>query len=330
MAARSAWKGYLKISLVTVPVRAFSTHAGGGGPIHLNQLHKDCNSRIKHEKKCPIHGPVTTSEIVSGYKLGDDQYVIIDLEELDKLRTPTDKTINVQEFVAPDAIDPLFLAGRNHYLVPDGAIGQKPFGVVCQLLRERNCYAIATVVMKDKEELVLLRELDGLLVMSLLNYHSEVSSTAPFQEDVVRSEATPGEIEMARLLFSSMTQETLDYAKYKDVYTEKLAKLIDIKVEGKQIVAPPEQEEVKVINLMDALVKSLEKQQAKEMPADVVASVVPMIAPPVPTPAQAPVESEVAAPAAPSPATEDAEPPKPPRKVSPRAGKTDKRKKKSS
>src|SRR5579872_6933565 len=101
MAARASWKGYLRLSLVSVPVQAFTASASGHGKIQLHQIHEECHSRIKYKKTCPIHGEVSNDEIVSGYEYAKGQYVIIDPDELDKLRTESDKAIQISTFVEP-------------------------------------------------------------------------------------------------------------------------------------------------------------------------------------------------------------------------------------
>src|SRR5262245_15780220 len=125
MAARSQWKGFLKISLVSVPVKAYTAAASGGGGIHLNQLHGECNSRIQYKKTCPIHGEVKQDQIVSGYEYSKDQYVVVDTEELDKLRTEDDKAIKVDVFFPAAALDSNYLTGQDYFLVPEGPVGQK-------------------------------------------------------------------------------------------------------------------------------------------------------------------------------------------------------------
>src|SRR5437868_4356169 len=120
MASRSVWKGFIKFSLVSVPVKAYTSTVSGGGGITLNQLHKGCNSRINYKKTCPVHGEVSTDQIVSGYQFAEGQYVIVDPDEIEKLRTAADKSVNVEAFVAPDAIDTTNYVGRTYYLVPDG------------------------------------------------------------------------------------------------------------------------------------------------------------------------------------------------------------------
>jgi DNA end-binding protein Ku len=117
--ARPIWSGYLKLSLVSVPVKAY-TATDSSGEVHLNQLHRDCNSRIHNKKICPIHGEVSNDQIVSGYEYAKGQYVTIEPEELDKLRTESDKAVNIDTFVSEDQIDPLYLSGQAYYLVPEG------------------------------------------------------------------------------------------------------------------------------------------------------------------------------------------------------------------
>jgi len=264
MAARSQWKGFLKISLVSVPVRAYTAVSSSGGAIRLNQLHAACNSRIKYTKTCPVHGPVPNEEIVSGYEYSKDQYVLVDTDELDKLRTEDDKAVKVQEFVDPETLDPLYLSGRSYYLVPEGPVGQKAFGVVHDAMKETGKYGVGTVVMHGKEEIVLLRPLDDLLVMSLLNLEHEVTQPAAFKDEVVKTAPAPDELELAKTLIKSATPKKFDFSKYKDVYTDKLTQLIEAKVAGQELVAPPAAEQVEVINLMDALRKSVQQIQGDE------------------------------------------------------------------
>src|SRR5437667_11190559 len=104
MAARSSWKGFLKLSLVSLPVKAYTATSSGGGEIRLNQLHAECHSRINYKKTCPIHGEVSQDQIVMGYEHAKGQYVVVDTDELDKLRTDDEKAINIDVFIDPSAL----------------------------------------------------------------------------------------------------------------------------------------------------------------------------------------------------------------------------------
>jgi len=261
MAARSQWKGFLKLSLVSVPVKAYSASTSASGDIQLNQLHAACNSRIKYKKTCPTHGEVTQEDIVSGYEYSKDQYVIINTDELEKLRTEDDKAIKVDTFIPADAFDPLYLSGKNYYLVPDGPIAQKAYQVICQGMLETKRLGVAQVVMHSREQLVLLRPLHGFLVMSTLNYATQISSPASFEEEISKAPVAPEELELVKTLIKASSKDKADLTPYKDVYTQKLSQLIEAKVSGKELVVAPTQEPVQIINLMDALRQSVAQTQ---------------------------------------------------------------------
>jgi len=266
MAARSSWKGYLRLSLVSVPVKAYTATTTGGGEIHLNQIHTDCHSRIKYQKVCPIHGELSNDAIVSGYEFAKGQFVVIDPDELDKLRTESDKAIQIDTFINPDELDPLYFNGKTYYLVPDGPVGQKPYVLLLEGMKDINRYAVAQVVLHGKEQIALLRPIGGLLAMTMLSYENQMVKPAAFEPEVPPQEIAPPEMDLVKTLIKAQTAAKFDFAKYKDVYTEKLAKLIEAKVAGQEIVTPPAHEEAQVINLMEALKQSVAKAQ-QEAPA---------------------------------------------------------------
>jgi DNA end-binding protein Ku len=258
MAARSTWKGYLKISLVSVPVKAY-TVASSSATISLNQLHAGCNSRINYKKTCPIHGEVPTSEIVSGYEFDKGQYVIIDTEELEKLRTANDRSINVNTFIKADTLDPVQHSGKNYFLLPDGPVGQKPYQLIHDVMQNQGVHAVAQVVLSNREQLVLVRPVEKLLTMTVLNYAAEVKEPQSFYDELVEAESTKQELDLTTQLIDALTTDSFEIAQYKDLYTERLTKLIETKVEGKELVAVPAGEEPHVINLMDAITASMKQ-----------------------------------------------------------------------
>jgi len=266
MAARSSWKGFLKLSLVSVPVKAYTATASGGSEIRLNQLHAECHSRINYKKTCPIHGEVTGEQIVSGYEYSKGQYVVVDTDELEKLRTEDDKAINIDTFVGRGELDPVYSSGKTYYLVPDGPVAQKPYVVLQQAMVELGRYAVARVVMHGKEQVVWLRPMDDLLSMTILSYDHEITKPSAFNEELVKPAIEADELKLAKTLIDASTSKKLDFAKYKDIYTEKLTQLIEAKVAGKEIVAAPVHEQTHIINLMDALRQSVAKVQ-KSAPA---------------------------------------------------------------
>lgn len=260
MAARSSWKGFLKLSLLSLPVKAYTANVSGAD-IQLNQIHAECHNRIQYKKFCPEHGEVKADQIVSGYETSKGQYVLIDPQELEKLRSEDDKSIKIDVFIRPEDLDPIYYSDRAYYLVPDGPVGQRPYAVLRQGMVDENRYAIAQVVFSGKEQTVLLRPVGDMITMTFLKLEAEVSKPATFEEDLVKVDPAPEELKLAKTLIDAATVKKLDYAKYRNLYVEKLTKLIEAKVEGKELVAPPAQEQAHVINLMDALRESVAKLQ---------------------------------------------------------------------
>jgi DNA end-binding protein Ku len=261
MAARSSWKGFLRLSLVSIPVKAYTATSSDGSDIRLNQLHAECHSRIQYKKNCPIHGEVKADEIVSGYEYSKGQFVVIDPAELEKLRTEDDKAINIDTFIDPDALDPIYSSGRSYYLVPDGPVGLKGYALLQRAMVDEGRQAIARVVLHSREQTVLLRPLDNLIVMSVLNLDNQVTKPSAFEDDVPPAAVVPEELQLTKSLIDASTAKQFDFSKYKDVYTEKLTKLIEAKVAGEEVVATPVHEHAQIINLMDALRQSVEKAQ---------------------------------------------------------------------
>jgi DNA end-binding protein Ku len=260
MAPRTSWKGFVKLSLVSVPVKAYTAN-DSGSQIRLNQLHCECNTRIAYKKVCPVHGEVGNDQITRGYEHAKGQYVMIEDEELDKLRTKSDRSVNIEGFVAPDALDPVYHAGRTYYLLPDGAVGQKPYRLLVRGMQENQVHALAQVVISQREQLVLLRPLDDMLAMTILSHKAKVKASDLFQDEIEDSECTPEELQLARMLIDASRLQDFDYGSYTDRYVEKLSELIRLKVEGADVVQAEDVEEPKIINLMEALKQSVAEAQ---------------------------------------------------------------------
>jgi DNA end-binding protein Ku len=267
MALRSVWKGSLRFSLVSVPVEAFTAAETGDGEIRFHQLHEKCHSRIRYKKTCPIHGEVPNDEIVSGHEYAKDKYVVFEPGELSKLRPEGDRSISIDTFVNPDEIDPIYFDGRTCYLVPDSAAAEKPYAVLCQAMTKLARYGLAAVILHGKEELVLVRPLDGLLTMTMLHYASQVRGPGVIKDELPKVSVNPREVKLAQQLIEASTDENFDFSKYEDQHTAELRNLIEAKVKGKEIVAPPaeSEEEVPIINLMDALRKSVQQTKRPAM-----------------------------------------------------------------
>lgn len=261
MAARATWKGFIKLSLVSVPVRAFTAH-DSGGEIRLNQLHAGCNARVKYSKRCPEHGELAAGDIVSGYEYGKDQYVVIDPEELARMRKQSDKAIAIVGFVAPDAVDTIYQSGKAYYLLPDGIAGNKPYSLLREGMREGGVVAFTQVVFSGREQLALLRADGELLVLSVLQYAAEVKAKDEFAAEVPREKLGKEELALAHTLIDATRIADFDITAYKDTYVTRMKELIQLKVDGKEVVAAPEVEEPKIVNLMEALKRSVAEAQA--------------------------------------------------------------------
>ena len=258
MAGRSAWKGYLRLSLVSVPVKAY-TATNSATTIHLNQLHATCHRRIRYKKVCPEHGEVSTDEIVSGYEYAKDQYAVVDPGELEKLRTAGDKAINIDQFIEEDELDSRYQTGQCYFLLPDGPMGQQAYALIRDVMLESKLQAVAQVVISNKEQLVLLRPVDNLLGMFVLRYAAEVKQPSTFSDELVETNPSAQELKLTKMLMDGLRDKKFDIAKYTDTHAERLRELIEAKVEGKELVTPPASSEPRVINLMDALKASLEQ-----------------------------------------------------------------------
>ena len=266
MALRSSWKGFLNLSLVSVPVRAYSANDSGGS-IRLNQLHAGCHSRVKYITACPTCGEISRSDIVKGYEYAKDQYVVIDLDELEKLRAQDEgKAIRIDCFVSPDQIDPVYFSDTSYYLVPDGAVGQRPYALFVKAMEEKQLYCVARIVMHNKDQLVVVRAVDGMLCMTSLKYSTQIKATELFKEEFVETEVSKEEYQLAARLIDDTTRDEFDLAGYSDTYTQRLTELIEAKVEGKEVVAAPVTDAPPVINLMDALKASVEQAKSGAVP----------------------------------------------------------------
>jgi DNA end-binding protein Ku len=261
MAPRTSWKGFLKLSLISVPVKAFTAN-NTEEEVHLNQLHKDCHQRVRYKKVCPEHGELKQTEIVSGYEYAKDQYVVIDPQELMRLRPESDKSVRIDGFVGADAIDERFLAGRTYYLLPDGVAGAKPYALLAKGMADKGVVAVAQIVISGKEQLVMLHPVDDLLVLSVLHVAKRVKAPAEFRSELSSQEMSKEELKLTNTLIEASTIEEFDFESYDDAYVQKLTELIQLKVDGKEIVAAPSPEEPKILNLMDALKKSVAEAQA--------------------------------------------------------------------
>jgi DNA end-binding protein Ku len=259
MPPRPTWKGYLKVSLVNIPVKVYpATEASA--TISFNQLHAECQTRINQKKWCPTcNREVTSAEVVRGYEFEKGRWVVVTDEDIAKVRTESTKVINLVQFAAQDALDPMYV-DRAYYLVPDGAMAADAYAVMRDGMQGR--IGIGKVAIHGREYLVAVRPHKQGLVMYTLHHAAEIRTIDQIDElREVRGKVNPAEIKLARQVIESF-EGPLDLKDYKDEYQEGLRRIIEAKVAGEEIVAPPEEAPPKVVDLMEALRRSLDQVSA--------------------------------------------------------------------
>jgi len=269
MAPRTSWKGFIKLSLVSVPVKAFTAN-DTAEQVRLNQLHVECHGRVKYQKVCPEHGELGRDDIVSGYEYAKGQYVVIDPDEVKSLRTASDRSVAIEGFIEPEALPPRYHAGKSYFLLPDGVAGVKPYALLHRGMIEGNVHALAQIVLSGREQMVLLRPVENVIEMSVLHYHKRVKSVHEFTGEMPEAELSDSEMSLASTLITASRIAEFDFSAYKDRYVENMTRLIEMKIDGEEVVQAPDPEEPKIINLMDALKKSVAEAQAAiaSAPAD--------------------------------------------------------------
>jgi DNA end-binding protein Ku len=256
---RASWKGMLRFGLVAFQVEAFNARRPEAGAVAFHQLHAECHNRIRYEKHCPVHGKVENNEIVSGYEYSRGRYVEVEAEELDALRTEHEKALTLDNFVEPEEIDPIYYDGRMYYLAPASAEAREPYAVFMAALEREGRYGVGQVVFSGKDQVVLLRPYNGALHMAMLNYPAEMRDAAEVVGTLPEIRGGDKQVRLAEQLIQSWGEEAFEYSDYTDPYLERVKELIDAKVEGRELVAPEEDEEPEVVNFMDALRKSMQR-----------------------------------------------------------------------
>lgn len=250
--ASTVWKGYLTFGLISIPIRLFA--AARGERISFNQLHKTCHSRLKQQLYCPAcDRPVDRSEIVKGYEYDKDAYVIVDDEEIKKIAPPSASTMEIQEFVRLAEVDPLYF-DASYYAVPD-APGRKPYRLLQQAMEEGGYAAVAKIAMHQREYVVLIRPRAGGLTLHTMHYKDEVREVAEYGQDG-EIQISAQELELARKLVETLAAP-FQPEKYRDEYQYRLQQLLEAKQKGEQVAAPEQPRLAPVIDLMEALQKSL-------------------------------------------------------------------------
>jgi DNA end-binding protein Ku len=259
MAPRASWKGYLKLSLVSCPVRLYPA-TSASERISFNQLHKDTHNRINMKPVDPELGLVERSDLVKGYEYEDKQYIIIDDADLEAVRIESNHTMNIEAFVDEHSVDVIY-QDAPYYLAPDGAMAEETFAVLREAMRKSGKLAIARLVLSSRERVVTIgaRE-NGMFVCTLRN-PNEVRGTAEYFGNIPAGKPDPEMLQLAEALIKQK-ETNFDPKNYEDRYEIALMVMIREKLKGHKPIIAAAPERGNVINLMDALKASL-SQSAK-------------------------------------------------------------------
>ena len=273
MAPRPTWKGYLKVSLVTIPVKVFPATESSAS-ISFNQLHAECQTRIQQKRWCPhCEKEVPLSDIVKGYEFEKGRYVIMNDEDVQKVRVESTRVIDLVQFTDDSSIDPIYV-DRAYYLAPDGGMASEAFAVMREGMAGKA--GIGKLALYGREYLVAVRPQKKGLVMYTLHHEAEIRSIDQIEDlNSVPAKVKPEEVKLAKQVVSTFDAE-LNLKDYRDEYQEGLRKIIDAKIAGQEVVATEIEEPPKVVDLMEALRKSLdsvskEKKKTAKVPASAVA-----------------------------------------------------------
>jgi DNA end-binding protein Ku len=252
------WKGYITFGLVSFPVRLFS--AARPEAVHFHMLHRTDLSRVKEVWYCAEEDkPIERADIVKGYEISKGKYVVVDDEELKKIAPATAETMEIVQFVHDADVDPIYFE-RSYYMAPGDEVS-KPYVLFMKALSETSYSAIAKVTMHGREHVVIIRSAQGQLLLHTLYYADELHE-ANKPSVPAKANATRKELELATQLIEHLAAP-FKPGEYHDTYRENVEKLIEQKKKGQKVTAEPKPRRAPVVDLMEALKKSLKSSEAK-------------------------------------------------------------------
>jgi DNA end-binding protein Ku len=261
--ATSVWKGYLTFGLISIPIRLFS--AARTERISLNQLHNVCKTRIRMPLYCPhCERQVQRSEIVKGYEYDKDQYVLFNEEELDKIEPASARSMEILEFVKVDEIDPLYY-DASYYVTPEDE-GKKAYQLLLEAMEESGYAAIAKLTMHQREHIVVIRPRAKGMTLHTMFYTNEIREVAEYGRTDNAAEPKEQEKKLAEQLIESLAAK-FQPEKYKDQYQESMSAMIEAKQQGQEVAEVTHPKLAPVIDLMEALKKSIAEKQQQAAPA---------------------------------------------------------------
>jgi|SRR5271166_1879452 len=260
MAPRAYWKGYLKLSLVSCPIALYPA-TSEREKISFHQLNKETGHRIKYRKVDAETGEdVESGDIIKGYEVGKGEYIELDPKELEAVAIESKRVIDIDEFVPRDEIDELYL-NIPYYIVPDGEVGMQAFAVIREAIRKEGMAAIGRVVFTSREHVIALEARDRGLVGITLRYPYEVRKPEEYFGDIPDEKIPKDMLELASHIVKTKVGH-FDPNKFDDRYEDALKELLRKKQQGKPIERPEPSEPTNVVNLMDALRRSVEASGA--------------------------------------------------------------------
>ncbi|WP_370213898.1 Ku protein [Roseovarius sp.] len=265
MAPRALWKGQLRLSLVSIPVEIFSA-TKSASRVSFRQIHKPSGKRIRYEKSVPGIGPVKTEDIVKGYEVEEDEYILLDPEEIDAIKLETKKTFELVQFVDACEISPLYF-DKPYYITTSDELAQDAYRVVRDALREANKVGLGQVTMRGKEYLAAVKPCGDGLLMETLHYEDELREAEDIFTDIKDEKVDKELLEVARSLIDRKSAP-FDAAAYRDQYAEAMQDLLDAKIKNKKSPRVRASDDDggggdNVVDLMSALKKSLKEAGKK-------------------------------------------------------------------
>ncbi len=258
---RSIWKGHIQFSLVTIPVRLYNA-IDTGQTIGFNLLTKQGHHPVGYEKKDKVTGePLKNEDIVKGYEYEPGQFVIIEQEDLNKVKLKSEKVIEIQGFVQGDEVHPTLFEAP-YFLGPDGDVAAKTYGLLCATLKESGKVGVGKVVLRDRETPVLITPHERGILLYRLRFPNEVKNMSEVPS-LLEVNADKEQLKLAKTLVDSMTTK-FSNIEMKDRYYDAVKSLIDAKIAGKEVVMVTE-EEPKVVDIMTALKASIDAAKKKPM-----------------------------------------------------------------
>jgi len=250
------WKGVVSFGMVSIPIRLYNA-TESSAKVSFRQLCPDHRSPIAYKRWCAEgEHEVSYGEILKGYEVGKDRYVIIDDKDLDNLPLATAHSIDITEFVPADDIEPGLFFKNAYYMEPE-ELGKKPYQLLRKALESTGRMAIAKIALRDREHLCALHSSGPGLLMNTLNWPDEIRSTEGLKGLEGEVKINPKELEMAKALIESLA-DSFDPSRYKDEYREAVMRVVQAKVDGEVIEAPATPQTAKVMDLMEALRASVE------------------------------------------------------------------------